>query len=73
MFLILVSTYHDLGQRKFNITKRTVIPHDIVDWKNEHFKKADRSKSVIADLKKINENVCKSISVSQIMAERIQS
>jgi len=35
---------------KYNIIKRSVIPYDIVDLKNEHFKKADRSKSLIADL-----------------------
>jgi len=40
---------------KHNIRKRTIIPYDIVDCKNEHFKKADRSKSLIADLKEFNE------------------
>jgi len=39
---------------KYNI-KRTIIPYDIVNYKNEHFKKGDRSKSLIADLKEFNE------------------
>jgi len=36
---------------KYNVIKRTIIPYDIVNLKNVHFKKADRSKSLIADLK----------------------
>jgi len=40
---------------KYNIIKRTIIPYDIVNLKNEHFKKEDRSKSFIADLKEFNE------------------
>jgi len=39
---------------KYNVIKWTIILYDIVDYKNELFKKADTLKSLIADLKEFN-------------------
>jgi len=40
---------------KYNIIKREIIPYDIVNLKNEHCEKADRSNSMIAYLKEFND------------------